>query len=143
MKILITETTLDAIIEVNKQIPEFLEETKQTFEKRLKGKKSLLLVATIAKKDAGYLVGYKENRKVFYIWMAGTIPSQRKKGVMKSLMNYAERYAKKKGFKEIRIKTRNTRRAQLINLVKRGYLFDKVEKGPEPKENRIFLEKEL
>jgi len=143
MKILIKETNLGTIMEVHKQIPEFFGETKQTFEKRLNGKETLLLVAAAAGKAAGYLVGYKENRKIFYIWRAGTIPAQRKKGVMTSLMNYAEKYAKKKGFKEIRIKTRNTRRAQLINLVKRGYMFDKVEKGPKPEENRIFLQKEL
>ena len=139
----VKQAPLETILRVNEKIPEFYGETRQEFEGKLLGKESLLLVATNGKTAAGYLVGYAENKETFYIWMAGTIPSQRKKGVMKKLMDYAEKFATKNGFKQVKIKTRNERRAQLINLVNRNYMFESVESRPTIEENKITLTKKL
>jgi len=139
----IKEISLEEILQINKQIPEFKKDTIEDFQERLKGKKSYLFGCYLDGKEAGYLVGYKLNKNEFYIWMAGTIPRYRKKGVMKALMNKTEKLAKKEGYKKIKLKTRNTRRAQLINLVKRNYMFTSVEPFPKTEENRVYLEKEL
>jgi ribosomal protein S18 acetylase RimI-like enzyme len=143
MTIKIKKISLEEIMKINKKIPEFKKETIQQFKKRLGKKKNCLLGCYLDDKEAGYLVGYALNKKEFYIWIAGTIPKHRKKGIMKKLMDQIEKKAKSEGYEKIKLKTRNTRRAQLINLVNRNYMFTKIEKGPELKENRIYLEKIL
>jgi len=50
--------------------------------------------------------------------MAGVNPNFRKKGILKKLMNYQDNWAKEKGYKKIKIKTRNARREMLSYLIK-------------------------
>ena len=141
----VKEVSLEEIMKINSLVSEFQSETKEEFEERLLGKKSYLLGAYIDEEKAGYLVAYELGEKEGYIWMAGTIDKHRQKGVMKALMDYFESKAKEQGYVKIKIKTRNTRRAQIINLTKRNYMLTKVEeKENQPiKENRLYLEKVL
>ena len=139
----IVKSNISEIISIDKQVPEFGTDSEEDFKRRIGKRENLILTCKINNQNAGYLVGYNESKKIFYIWMAATVPKFRKKGVMTYLMNYTKKWAKKKGYKKIRLKTRNTRRAQLANLVKRNYMFVGVEKASKLIENRIYLEKEL
>ncbi len=140
---LVKQTTLEKILKLNKNIPEFKNESSKEFKERLKGKRKLPLVAILDKKSAGYLVGYAINKSTFYIWRAGVIPRYRRKKAMTALMDYTGRWAKKRGYKKINIKTRSTRKAQLANLLKRKYTLVRAETEQKTSIKKIYFEKGL
>ncbi|MCK5084154.1 MAG: GNAT family N-acetyltransferase [Candidatus Pacebacteria bacterium] len=145
IKIKIKEVSIEEVVKVNTTIIEFDSPyQKDHFEERYKDREKLIIVAYIDDKPAGYIVGYdKFSDGSFYCWMAGVNPSFRSKGVLKTLMDYEDKWAKEKGYKKIRIKTRNNRREMLFYLVKYGFFFTEVTQHPNIKDNRILLEKEL
>lgn len=144
-KIVIKEAPIEDIVKVNATITEFGKPYKKDhFEKRCDKKDKLILAAYINNKPVGYLVGYdRYNDKSFYCWMAGVDPRHRKKGILKLLMDYEEKWARKKSYNKIKIKTRNNKRAMIAYLVKYGFLFTEVVKADNIQENRLFLEKEI
>jgi GNAT superfamily N-acetyltransferase len=104
----------------------------------------LIIVAYVDDQPAGYTVGYdKFEDGSFYCWMAGVNPKFRKLGLLKSLMDYEDKWAKEKGYNKIKIKTRNNRREMLSYLVKYGFFFTEVIQQHNIDDNRILLEKEL
>ena len=145
IKIKIKEVSIEEVVTVNATIIEFDSPyQKDHFEERYKDREKLIIVAYIDDKPAGYIVGYdKFNDGSFYCWMAGVNPNFRSKGVLKTLMDYEDKWAKEKGYNKIRIKTRNNRREMLFYLVKYGFFFTGVTQHPNIKDNRILLEKEL
>ncbi|MBU4245877.1 MAG: GNAT family N-acetyltransferase [Nanoarchaeota archaeon] len=145
-KILVKEVPIEEAVKVNLTIPEFDERsrTEEYFADRYKGKENLIIAAYFENKPAGYLVGYDRFKDgSFYCWMAGVALQFREKGILAALMDYLESWAKARGYKKIRIKTRNNRREMLTYLVKYGFYFTEVEKYPNAKENRILAEKVL
>lgn len=145
-KIIVREVPIEEAIKVNLTIPEFDERSraKEYFTDRYKGKETLIIAAYLNKTPAGYLVGYDRfGDKSFYCWMAGVAPEFRRKGILAALMDYLESWAKKRGYKKIRIKTRNNRREMLACLVKYGFYFTGVEAYPNIEENRILAEKRI
>jgi len=144
-KTIVKEVPIEEALKVNATIVEFQEYTKkEDFENRYKDKERLIIVAYLDNQPAGYLVGYDEvSDGSFYCWMGGVNPKFRKQGVFKALMNYQEKWAKIKGYKKIKIKTRNNRREMLAYLVKYGFYFTEVERHPNIEDNRILLEKKI
>ena len=107
-------------------------------------KEHLIIIASYDNQPAGYLIGYdKFGDDSFYCWMAGVDNNFRKKGILKALTDYQDKWAKSKGYNKIKIKTRNNRREMLSYLVKYGFLFTEVIEYPKIEENRILLEKNL
>lgn len=143
--ITVREAPLEEAVKVNNTITEFGEPYAQSyFEKRIASRISLIIVAYVDEKPAGYIIGYdKYDDSSFYCWMAGVNPRYRGIGVLKALMNYQEKWAKEKGYTKIKIKTRNNRREMLSYLIKYGFNFIEVEKQPDRDENRILLEKDI
>lgn len=148
MDIVIKESTLDQALAINKQIPEFDEPhfTKAYCEEKCGDSEKLVLVAYVDKKPAGYLLGFDHHRDgSFYCWMVGVLPKFRRKGILKLLMEHQEKWARKKGYTRIRLKTRNKRREMLMYLVKYGFSFARVIKKEHehPEEYRICMEKKI
>ena len=144
----VKEVTIEEAIEVHKNVSEFdeAEPTKEYFEKRYKDFEHLIIVAYLDKMPIGYIIGYdrfKDNKNSFYCWMAGVDNRYRRKGALKALMNYQINWAKEKGYKSVRIKTRNYRREMLNFLVKNNWLFTSIEAQEDIRENRINLEIKL
>ncbi len=140
----IKETTYKEIAEINKKVPEFGPYEQTYFEQRCNGKDPLLIAAYVNKEVAGYVLGYNKYADgSYYCWMAGVLPEQRKKGVLRKLMQYLETWAKKRAYSKIRIKTRNSRREMLSYLVKENFLFLEVVQFPKSFESRILLEKNI
>ena len=104
----------------------------------------LVIVAYVGGQPAGYIVGYdKFNDGSFYCWMAGVNPKFRRMGVMKALMSYQEKWAKKNGYNKIRIKTRNSRREMLSYLIKYGFYIVGLTEYPDVKDNKILFERSI
>lgn len=143
-KIVVKEVGINEVVDVNRTVPEFDQYTPEYFETRVKGKERLLIGAFIDNQIVGYLVGYdRYNDGSFYCWMVGVNPNFRKKGVLKTLMDYQEKWARKRGYSKIKIKTRNHLREMLVYLVKYGFSFTEVVEYPNIEDNRILLEKGL
>lgn len=145
-KIVVKEVSLEEAVKVNLTIPEFDEcsRDKDYFKDRYKGKETLIIVAYFENTPAGYLVAYDRfSDNSFYCWMTGVAPQFRMNGILAAMMNYLENWAKARGYKKIRIKTRNNRREMLSYLAKYGFYFTEIEKYPDVKDNRILAEKEI
>ena len=143
-KIVITPISIDEMVTVNKTVTEFDPYTKEYFDNRIKGKDSLIIGACINDHVVGYLVGYNRfNDSSFYCWMVGVNPDFREKGVLRTLMDYQEKWARKRGYSKIKIKTRNHLREMLAYLVKYGFYFTEVVEYPNIEDNRILLEKNV
>ncbi|MBS3122763.1 GNAT family N-acetyltransferase [Candidatus Woesearchaeota archaeon] len=148
-KVIVKEATFDDVVKVNKTILEFdTSYNKEYFKERCGDKKRLIIVSYlqvhIKELPIGYIVAYDRFGKgSFYCWMAAVDPKYRGKGALKAMIKYLETWAKKKGYRQLRIKTRNRRREMLNYLVKYGYNFVDVIKKEDILENRILLQKEI
>lgn len=144
----VKEVTIEEAIEVHKNITEFYETEpkKEYFENKYKNSEHIVIVAYLDKNPIGYMIGYdkfKDNKNSFYCWMAGVDNRYRRKGALKALMNYQINWAKAKGYKNLKIKTRNYRREMLNFLVKNNWFFTSVDAQDNIEENRINLEIKL
>ena len=147
-EIVIKEATLSEVIKVNKNVIEFDEiiPTEEYFKNRYKDSEKLIIVAYYEDKPAGYIIGYdefKDNKENFYCWLAGVDYKYRRKGILTKLMDYQMKWAREKGYKKLRIKSRNDKREMLSFLVKNGFDFISVEKKENIKSNNIHLVKDL
>lgn len=144
----VKEVTIEEAIEVHKKVLEFdeLNPKKEYFENRYGNSEHLIIVAYYNKIPIGYIVGYdkfKDNKESFYCWMAGVDYRYRRKGALKALMQYQINWVKQRGYKNLKIKTRNNRREMLSFLVKNGWNFTSVEQHEKIEDNRINLEIQL
>ncbi|MBU0706883.1 GNAT family N-acetyltransferase [Patescibacteria group bacterium] len=144
-KIIIKENQLADALIVHKTVTEFnLPFDEKEFNERVGQKNNLVLVAYLNSQPIGFVISYDfQNNGSIYCWLAGVDPKYRKHGAHKLMMDYLEIWSKQQGYKNICLKTRNTRRNMLAYLVKYGYNFTGVKNQPQIEENRIFLEKKL
>ncbi|MDP8202071.1 MAG: GNAT family N-acetyltransferase [Candidatus Tenebribacter burtonii] len=139
----IVEGTVQQVVETSKQIPEFKDPYEiSEYKKRLKDKWHLILIAYWKGKIAGFKVGYQIDG-YFYSWMGGVVPEFRKNHIAKQLAYYQQNRVKEKGIKKIKMKTRNKHKAMLQFALSDGFYITDLEKRDNPKESRIFLDKEL
>lgn len=141
----IKEVDINEAIEVHKSVLEFneTEPKPEYFENRYKNKDKLIIVAYYNNIPIGYVIGYDkyEDEESFYCWMAGVNNNYRRQGALKALMNYQIKWARDKGYKKLKIKTRNNRREMLSFLVKADFYFTSVEPKERIQDYRINLEK--
>ena len=145
MNIEIKETSIAQVVELSKNIPEFADGySKEEYHKRMAGKDHLILMAFTEGVAAGFKVGYdKFGDGSFYSWMGGVIPEFRQMGIALKLAQHQEKMAKEKGYRSIKMKTRNYLKAMLLFALSNGFLITGVEPREELKDSRILLEKKL
>lgn len=137
----IKQAPVEEAVKVNATITEFdAPYSKEYFEERYAGKKTLILLAYREWEAAGYIIGYdKYEDGSFYCWMAWVDPKFRKRGILKKLMEHHNTRAKTNGYNKVRIKTKNDRREMLSFLVKSGYNFTEVIPYDTVEANRILF----
>lgn len=128
---------------ISSKIPEFDQgHDKDEYEKRLKGKKNLVLIAEIEGMVVGFKVGYQETN-YFYSWMGAVIPEFRKLGVAKKLAEEQEKWVEDNGIKTIRFKTQNKFKYMLIFAIMNGFRIIGTMPFDGGEGFKILLEKEL
>ena len=145
MNILVKETSLKESLKVFNKIPEFDRQeagTVEYCEKRINNRDCLILSAYANEDNVAYLIAYEKNN-CFYCWVAAVVPSFRKLGILSKMMRIYEEYAKKNNYKEITIKTDNSKREMLNYLVKNNWNFVDVITKNDIKDNEIILKKEI
>ncbi|MBI4037959.1 GNAT family N-acetyltransferase [Candidatus Curtissbacteria bacterium] len=143
MNVTVSKISLVMAVDISNKVPEFGEKYTEGFYKnRISGKDNLVIGGFVEEKLAGAIVGYcRYDDGSFYCWMAGVDPRFRGKGVFKAMMDYLEKWSIQKGYKSIKVKTRNNKREMLSYLLKYGYNFLEVEKKSKVGDFRILLEK--
>lgn len=141
----ITIGKIDEVVSLSSQIPEFQHpHGKEEYMKRLHHVPHLILLGRLMQRPVGFKVGYeKYHDGSFYSWMGGILPAYRHLGIAKALATYQETWAKKAGYKSIKMKTRNRLKPMLIFSIKNGFDIVAIEPRPLLAEYRILLEKKI
>lgn len=122
MKIEIRQGTIEDVIEVDTQIPEFDgRNTKEKLELRLSDIPHLILIATHNDQPVAYKMGYELSHFEFYSWLGGVIPTARKNGIATQLRLVQERWVREHGYQTISVKSMNRYPAMLQLLISSGY----------------------
>lgn len=137
----VRQGTIEEVVAASRCLPEFSEPYGAVeYQKRLGGKRHLILVAVAQNRVVGFKVGY-EREETFYSWMGGVLPAFRRQGVATVLAEAQEEWVRQQGFSSILLKTRNCHRDMLIFALKRDFQIT----GMIPKEtigqSRIWLQK--
>jgi predicted GNAT superfamily acetyltransferase len=137
--------SIDEAVTISTQIPEFINPHQAVeYNKRIKGKKHLILIAYYRNEPMGFKVGYdKEGDGSFYSWMGGILPAYRQQQVASELARIQEEWAKENGFTSIRFKTHNRHKTMLLFALKNDFQIMAVEPRETIEEYRIILEKHL
>ncbi|MFB6076882.1 MAG: GNAT family N-acetyltransferase [Candidatus Nanohaloarchaea archaeon] len=81
-----------------------------------------VLVARADGDDVGYLIAYDRfGDGSYYVWMPGVVPAFRREGIMSALLDRVTVIAAEQVYDELKIKTRNGRRAMRHLLVGEGF----------------------
>jgi len=113
------------------------------YEKRLQGRRHLIQIAYKDTQPIGFKVGYEKSKRVFYSWMGGVLPSNRRQGVARLLAQAQEAWAKEQGFSQIEMKTWNKHRAMLLFAIGNGFHITAVHERATLLEYRISLVKNI
>lgn len=141
----IRQGRIEEVVTLSHFIPEFegIYEIEE-FRRRLDGVPHLILIAEVAGRLAGFKVGYeRESDGSFYSWMGGILPVFREQGIARRLAEMQEAWAKDRGYRVIRFKTRNRFRNMLYFSLSRGFDIIGLDPAESKAEHRIWLEKEL
>ena len=143
--LVIKEASIKEVVSLSNHIPEFIDpHQEEVYEKRLTGKPHLILVAYDKDTAIGFKVGYEKTPDgSFYSWMGAVLPAYRQYGVAKALANHQEKWAREKGYKKIRFKTRNKLKSMQIFALKNNFHIVAVEPRDNVEDYRIMLEKNI
>jgi len=144
MSLLIRPAQCPDIYHLYQQIPEFsARHNLAQLSERLPAEGASLLVADIAGQSAGFKVGYPLSESVFYSWLGGVLPAYRRQGVAQALLQAQEQWVAERGYRQLKVKTRNGFPAMLMMLIRNGYHIEACEPQPNSADNRLHLVKTL
>ncbi len=143
---MITKDEFDILGDLEKEIPEF----EPLFDKQklleiLGDADYYACVAYEDNKPAGYMIAYDRYQDgSFYCFISAVLPAFRKSGVYSAMAEDRQAYAQEKGYKRLRIQTRNRFRSMLTYLIKNDWIFfDVTEIEGDPMNNKIAAYKDL
>ena len=129
MTVVVREGTLEECVAVVQQIDEFShKESVESLSARLQNKKQLVLVAEEDGQLLGFKIGYQLDEHTFYSWFGGVSPLARNKGVAQSLLDFQEDWVIKKGYSQLKVKSRNQFPAMLRLLLRNNYMIENYTK---------------
>ena len=91
------------------------------FERRLRNRDSLVMVAELEKQPVGFSCGYELRPSTFYGWLYGVLPDARRLGITSQLLDAEYAWVGDHGYEMIRFECYNQHRPMLQLAIKRGY----------------------
>ena len=140
-----SDGTINDVLYLISRIPEFDQKHSEVdFKNRFKNCKSLILIAHFNGEKVGFKVGYDRFKDgSFYSWIGGVMPNYRRRKIAYSLAVEQEKWARRKDFDRIIVKTRNKYSAMLSFLINNGFKISDMEKRNAINDHRIILTKEI
>ena len=142
----IHEAKLDDAVLVSLNIPEFDDPYEMPeYLKRLHGTTHHILTSYDDDHNPiAFKIGYqRDTNGSFYSWMGGVLPNYRRKGIANNLANQQDGWAKKNGYKSIKMQTRKKHKTMLALAISRRFQITRIiEKIPDSN-TRIWMNKPL
>jgi len=144
-RITIEEGSIQDVIELSRQIPEFIEpHDAQEYQKRLGSAPHLILVARCEGNLAGFKVGYERTSDgSFYSWMGGVLEDYRRLGIAHKLADAQDAWALNQNYNMIKFKTKNRLKAMQKFALQRGFTMIAFEPNEDAGESKIWYERKL
>jgi len=117
---------------------------KAFFERRLLGRYNTLhLVANIERQPVGFALGFELKPSVFFGWLLGVLPNQRRQGVASQLLEAMTTWAAEREYHGLRMECHNAHRAILHLAIESGFNIVGVRWDPDRQDNLVLLERDL
>lgn len=114
------------------------------FRRRFQGRYNVLqLVANLDESPVGFFVGFELKPTVFFAWLYGVLPDQRRQGIASQLMEAAHAWAVENGYESIRFECHNQHRPMLHLAIQQLYDIVGIRWDPDRNENLVLFEKSL
>lgn len=143
MNIKIKEGTIEDVLELINQIPEISPVTYTQIAERIYDMDFHILVSHLNTRPSGFMIGYNRGDDEFYLWLGGVVPEARNKTLGRMLIRRQSNRARDKGYKTVKMKTRNKFKPMLSLALSEGFSITGFEQKENIEENRIWLEKRV
>jgi GNAT superfamily N-acetyltransferase len=91
----------------------------------------------------GFFVGFELKPTVFFAWLYGVLPDQRRQGIASQLMEAVHGWAVEHGYDSIRFECHNQHRPMLHLAIEQLYDIVGIRWDPDRSENLVLFEKSL
>ena len=139
----VTEQQLPVIVELYNQVfrpPE----GEEYFRRRFQGRYNvLMLVASMDNSPVGFFVGFELKPNMFFAWLYGVMPDQRRQGIASQLIEAVHSWASEHGYDAIRFECHNQHRPMLHLAIAQNYDIVGIRWDPDRNENLVLFEKSL
>ena len=141
----IHEDKIDDAFIVSTNIPEFDDPYEiSEYSKRLHSTVHLILTAYNDHIPIAFKIGYdRYSDGSFYSWMGGVLPNYRRKGIANNLADHQETWARKKGYKNIKLQTRSKHNAMLALAINRGFQITNRNEKTSNSNTHIWMSKPI
>ncbi|MBX7075537.1 MAG: GNAT family N-acetyltransferase [Pirellulales bacterium] len=114
------------------------------FRRRFQGRYNvLMLLAHLDESPVGFFVGFELKPTVFFAWLYGVLPDQRRQGIASQLMEAVHGWAVEHGYDSIRFECHNQHRPMLHLAIQQLYDIVGIRWDPDRSENLVLFEKSL
>ncbi|MBL9123235.1 MAG: GNAT family N-acetyltransferase [Planctomycetaceae bacterium] len=114
------------------------------FRRRFQGRYNvLLLVASMDESPVGFFVGFELKPSMFFAWLYGVAPDQRRQGIASQLVEAVHSWAAEHGYEGIRFECHNQHRPMLHLAIAQNYDIVGIRWDPDRNENLVLFEKSL
>ena len=141
----IHEDKIDDAFMVSTNIPEFNDPYEiSEYSRRLNSTVYLILTAYDDHIPIAFKIGYdRYSDGSFYSWMGGVLPNYRRKGIANNLADHQETWARKKGYKNIKLQTKSKHNAMLALAINRGFQITNRNKKTSNSNTHIWMSKPI
>jgi len=114
------------------------------FTRRFLGRHNVLLLIAMREQDpVGFFAGFELKPSVFFAWLYGVVPDQRREGIASQLVDAVHGWATEQDYESIRFECHNQHRPMLHLAIARNYDIVGIRWDPDRGENLVIFEKSL
>ena len=100
-------------------------------------------MANIEQEPVGFALGFELKPSVFFGWLLGVLPSQRREGVASQLLEAMTTWAAEREYQGLRMECHNAHRPILHLAIEKNFNIVGVRWDPDRQDNLVILERDL
>jgi GNAT superfamily N-acetyltransferase len=114
------------------------------FRRRFLGRHNVLLLVAMREQDpVGFFAGFELKPSMFFAWLYGVVPDQRREGIASQLVDAVHGWAVEQGYETMRFECHNQHRPMLHLAIARDYDIVGIRWDGDRGENLVIFEKSL